>query len=290
MGGTTGVEGSPYGTPTVTEAALYLQDEIDLGPQLSVSAGGRLDLHATSDTDLQAVVSPKAALVVRPSELSTLRLTVGRGFRAPSVAETFISMSTGGFTVVPNPDLEPESVWGGEIGGSYSPLPLLRIEGSIFRNRYSSMIEGVTTAQGEIQFRNVRSARLQGCELTVQAAEPGGRLRGQFTYLWLSARDLDSGRPLAYRRPRRGSGTVEMRAGEWRLAADLLYGAPVSRYAVYAFDRRISSWRLDARVSRTLLGLRVTLHGRNLTNYAATDIERNLTAPREFLLSIEWSK
>jgi len=290
MGGTVGVDGSPYGTPTVTEAALYLQDEIEVGPRIRFSAGGRLDLHTTSATATRSVFSPKVALVVTPSPAGTLRLTAGRGFRAPSVAEMFISMATGGFTVIPNPALEPESVWGAEIGGSWSPLPLIRLEASLFRNRYTSMIEGVATGTGEIQFRNVRAARLQGAELSLMAAVPQGWLQGRFTYLWLSARDIGNSEPLAYRRPRRGSGTIEVRGGAWRLATDLIYGAPVSRLGVYPFDRRLPRYRLDARVSRAVGSLRLTLHGHNLTNYAVTEIERNLTAPREWLLSIEWSK
>lgn len=277
-----------YGKPRVWEEAVYLQNEVDLTASLRISVGGRLDIHDTSATPKRIVFSPKTALIHTPSENVTLRLTAGKGFRAPSVAETFASMTTSGFTVIPNQDLEPETVWGGEIGGSWIPLPVVRVEGSVFHNHYSSMIEGVARPDGYLQFQNVRSARLQGVELSLQATLPSGRLRGGMSYMWLSTRD-DKGVPLAYRRPRRGSITLELRGDLWSLASDLIYGAAMRRIAVYRFERRLPMYRLDGRLIVRVLGMRVILQGRNLTQYCYTDIERNLSPPREWLLSLERS-
>jgi outer membrane receptor protein involved in Fe transport len=215
-------------------------------------------------------------------------MTAGKGFRAPSVAEMFTAVATSGYTVVPNPDLVPERVWGGEVGGSWTPLPFMRVEGSLFRNRYTSMIEGVARGDGNIQFQNVSSAVLQGAELGVLASIPAGWLRGGFSYLWLSARD-ENGVQLAYRRPRRGTATVELVGGWWSLAADLLYGGAIGRTALYRYERRIPMYRLDGRLTLEVLGQRLIVQGRNLTRYVWTDIERNLTPPREWSLSIERS-
>jgi len=200
----------------------------------------------------------------------------------------YSALATSGYRVVPNLELEPETVWGGEIGGSWTPLPVLRIEASIFHNRYSSMIEGVARQDGNLQFQNVNSAILRGVELGVLASIPAGWLRGGFSYLWLSAED-DAGVPLAYRRPRSGSLTVEVVGGWWSLAADCLYGAAVMRTAIYQYERRIPMYRLDGRLTIEFLGQRLIVQGRNLTEYSWTDIERNLTPPREWVISLERS-
>ncbi len=288
MVGTTGVESPMYGKPRVWEGAGYLQHEVELSETWRFSAGSRLDLHDTEATPTRAVISPKAALIHTPSRAVTLRMTAGKGFRAPSVAEMFASLATSGYTVVPNPDLEPETVWGGEIGGSWTPLPIMRLEGSLFHNRYSSMIEGVVRQDGNLQFQNVNSAVLRGVELGLLASIPSGWLRGGFSYLWLSAED-DVGVPLAYRRPRSGKMTVEVVGDGWSVAADFLYGAAVARTALFRYERRIPMYRLDGRISVEFLGQRLIVHGRNLTEYAWTDIERNLTPPREWIISLERS-
>ena len=56
---------------------------------------------------------------------------------------------------------------------------------------------------------------------------------------------------------------------------------------VYPFERRNALWRVDARISARALGMRWTLQSRNLTRYAYTVIERNLSAPREWMVSVE---
>jgi len=288
MVGTTGIESPMYGKPRVWEGAGYLQHEVELSRSWRFSAGSRLDLHDTEATPTRAVVSPKAALVCTPTPEVTLRMTAGKGFRAPSVAEMFAALVTSGYTVIPNLELVPETVWGGEIGGSWRPLPVVRIEASIFHNRYSSMIEGVARQDGNLQFQNVNSAVLRGVELGILASIPAGWLRGGFSYLWLLAED-DAGVPLAYRRPRSGNVTMEVVGSWWSLAADCLYGAAVTRTAIYQYERRIPMYRLDGRLTIEFLGQRLIVQGRNLTEYSWTDIERNLTPPREWVISLERS-
>lgn len=285
----TGVEATIYGKHGVWEGALFAQNEAELGPRSRLTVGVRVDAHDTDVTGTRAVVSPRVALVVEPVAGVTLRLLGGRGFRAPSVAERFVSTTTSGFRVVPNLRLDPETAWSGEVGGSWRPLPLLWIESALFRSRFESMIEPALQADGNIQFRNLTRARLAGAELAVRGTLPSGRLRFGWSYLWLAAENLDSGEPLDYRRPKRGTATVELLGGRWTLAADWLYGATVDRVGVYPYDRRVPLRRLDARLAVEALGARWIVHGRNLTEYAYTEIERNLSPPREWVISVERS-
>jgi iron complex outermembrane receptor protein len=289
MAAGTGVDATMYGKHTVWESALFVQNEAELSTRARLTVGVRFDTHDTDVTDDRAVISPRAALVYMAADGLTFRLLGGRGFRAPSVAERFVSTTTSGFQVVPNLQLDPETAWSGELGGSWRPIPVLWIETSVFRSRFQSMIEPLIRPDGNIQFRNVTRARLSGTELAVRGSLPSGRMRFGWSYLWLTAKNLDTGEPLDYRRPKRGTLTAELVGDHWMMGIDWLYGARVERVGVYPYDRRVPLRRLDARFGIEALGARLTLHGRNLTEYAYTDIERNLSAPREWVISLERS-
>ncbi len=284
------VEAEMYGARSVREGAVFLQHERRLAGKLRLSAGTRLDYHQAAGLARHLVVSPRLALIADPAPDLVLRLAVGRGFRAPSVAETFVHTATSGFQVVPNTGLEPETAWTLESGAVWNPLPFLGVEVNLFTGRWSSMIEPVLRpVDGDIQFQNLRRARLQGAELALQGAAPGGWLRGGWSHTWLSARDLEDDQPLAYRRPRQGTVTVEVTGGFWTLGADWRYGATVDRVQLYPYDRRVPQRRLDGRLALSVAGLRLVIQGNNLTQYAYTDIERNLSAPREWLVTLERS-
>ncbi len=63
--------------------------------------------------------SPKAGLVFHPDMLSTLRTSIGKGFKAPSLFELYKTQVRGGgrFRTWSNPDLDPEKIVTWEIGG-----------------------------------------------------------------------------------------------------------------------------------------------------------------------------
>lgn len=64
----------------VTELGAYLQSETALGPRLDLVLAGRLDYHSGVD-DL--LLSPRAAVVFRPTSGHNLRLTYNRAFSQP---------------------------------------------------------------------------------------------------------------------------------------------------------------------------------------------------------------
>ncbi len=289
MAAVTDVDATMYGSLGVWEGALYAQNETELGRGIRTSIGLRYDSHDSDDVPHRSVVSPRAALILAPSTTITLRVSGGRGFRAPSVAETYISTTTSGFTIIPNLGLEPETVWTGELGGTWLPLPFLLVEGALFDSRYESMIEPERQPDGNIQFKNLTRASLRGAEVSLKGTLPSGWFRYGWSHLWLKSRDLDRDVPLQYRRPRSGSLVLEVLGKGWVVAADWLYGDTIQRVGVYPYDRRGPFRRLDGRFSVEALGMRWILHGRNLTGYAYTDIERNLSPPREWIISLERS-
>ncbi|MSO50675.1 MAG: TonB-dependent receptor [Acidobacteria bacterium] len=63
------------------EGGIYLQDEIFMGDSVRLVLGARVDKFTSIENP---VVSPRAALLLKPTEKSTIRLSYNRAFRAPS--------------------------------------------------------------------------------------------------------------------------------------------------------------------------------------------------------------
>jgi outer membrane receptor protein involved in Fe transport len=68
--------------PHADFGGLYLQDEWKIVPQLTLNAGGRFDVY-TSDSDSENQISPRANLVYKPWESTTLHGGYSRYFTPP---------------------------------------------------------------------------------------------------------------------------------------------------------------------------------------------------------------
>ncbi len=73
-----------------------------------------------------------------------LRASLGQGIRYPSVAERFTQTSVGALNIFPNPELQPEMGWAGEMGikqgfkiGNWKAM----LDAAFFVNQYSNMME-----------------------------------------------------------------------------------------------------------------------------------------------------
>ena len=109
-----------------TEGGAYLQDEIFFNDHVRLVAGARVDKFSSIS---KAVFSPRVALVLKPENRSTFRLSYNRAFRAPSMINNALNITianpfplsalnpalAGRFFLVPtlatgNPDLTEEHV------------------------------------------------------------------------------------------------------------------------------------------------------------------------------------
>ena len=71
----------------IDEYGFYLQSETSLSEQIELVLAGRIDKHSHIDDPF---FSPRAALVIKPKPLSTLRLTYNRAFSTPSTSNLFL--------------------------------------------------------------------------------------------------------------------------------------------------------------------------------------------------------
>ena len=71
----------------INEYGIYLQSETSLSDQIELVLAGRIDKHSHIEDPF---FSPRAALVIKPRPLNTLRLTYNRAFSTPSTTNLFL--------------------------------------------------------------------------------------------------------------------------------------------------------------------------------------------------------
>lgn len=168
--------------------AVYAQDELKLSEKLTAYLGARYDSwttqgyiegsttgRATYDARSQSHVSPKASLVYRPQEQTTLRASVGSAFHTPLLRDTFGWWTPmNGYIYIPNPDLKPETVTSWELGveqqvGSGTLLRATYYENSlkdlIYRTQVDYAVPDVNGKVGEQSVANAGEAKVKGIEL-----------------------------------------------------------------------------------------------------------------------------
>ncbi|HEY9198162.1 MAG TPA: TonB-dependent receptor [Gammaproteobacteria bacterium] len=122
----------------VRNNAVYLQDQFQITDALSSTLGVRSDDHDNFDRE----TTWRAALAYRLSATDTrLRGSYGTGFKAPTANQLF-GQSVSSFGVFTgNPDLDPETSEGWEIGAD-QPLAgeKLRTGVTYYRNRITDLI------------------------------------------------------------------------------------------------------------------------------------------------------
>lgn len=143
------------------DAGLFVQDAWRLTENLSLTSGLRLDRLALGETR----VSPRLAMVLRPDPQQALKLSAGRAYRAPVLAERYYE--DGGVSQVTNPQLGTERIqtlqasWERALDAS----TLLTL--SVYRNGMRDLIELRELDSGAWRYENIGSTRSQGLEIDV---------------------------------------------------------------------------------------------------------------------------
>ncbi|MXX33307.1 MAG: TonB-dependent receptor [Gemmatimonadetes bacterium] len=274
-------------TPTTTDLALFLQDEIEISDRVRGTTGVRLDMHRASSAEDDFSINPKIGLVYEPSDRLSLRTSLSRGYRAPSVSEQYSSTVVFGFRVIPNLELRGESAWASELGATMSPRNWLWFDVGLFWSEYEELIE-VSGAPGRVltfQFRNVAEARVRGIDAGAKVAIIPEKLTLQTTYLYLDTEDKRTGRPLVYRSDH--NLTTTLSAWAERLALDLRYRSRADQVLAFPLDERGDITLVDLRMGTTLMDVDVQAKVENLLQAEYVDVqERNPGATRSFRITL----
>lgn len=280
------VQSSMFDNHTASGLAAYIQDEVKLPLRFLLTLGARFDFsHIDVGIDDQQV-SPKLGLVWKALPGTTVRLSSGRGFRAPSIAERFTDVVVSGLRVVPNLELRAESAWSYEIGLNQELTKYLRADWALFHNQYHDLIEPEPDASGTVRFVNVTEARIRGAEMDLQASLWQGRITPAISYTFLEPWDLTADAYLAYRARHLFTSTVTFTTGPFRIGLDYRYVSRLERVKVYPRDQRVPQKVADLRLGYRLWGTELGFDIGNLFNYNYTQVERTLMPIRHYTFTL----
>jgi hemoglobin/transferrin/lactoferrin receptor protein len=287
------------------EAGVFAQDEIRFSDRWSLIPAVRVDYYDLSPQvdriyrednptapaeGLDTVsISPKLGLVYSFDEAASLFFQYAHGFRAPPPEDVNIGLEIPAmkYRAVPNPDLEPETSDGYELGLRVQH-PKARLSASVYYNDYRNFIEskvnlGVEPATGVTLFQsqNVASARIYGAELA--ATLPAGAWApaldgwtGRLSASWSRGDDLTRDEPLNSIDPPSLVAGLRYDATSGRWGSELVMTAFASkdeiddsRANLYATDGYITcDWLLDVDLGR---GLRLNAGVFNLADVEYID-------------------
>src|SRR3989441_8661339 len=280
-----------FGNHSQTELAAFGESERGLG-LARLTAGARIDYLAVDGGSLTAVLSPRVGGVL-PTARGAWRASVGRGFRAPSLAERFVSTTVSGLTVIPNPSLTPETAWSFEVGNANRWPGVLGWDVALFWTEAYHLIEPhVDATRGQIQFRNVAHARLAGLDLALEASPLTPRLTTSLAYTFLYSRDLAVDSALAFRPTHLLTLAADYRWRAFGVGGDFRYSSRFERVELY------NDPRVDPRVDAKVLDLRASWESgpfaarvllTNALDYIYNLVPRTLAPVRTLSVTLTWT-
>ncbi len=193
--------GKTFPDANVTQLGIFVQDYLTISDDLTMIMGLRYDKFENSPKPDQAyqnynvanavikdfsddAISPHIGLIYQLNDEVSLFGNVTTGFRAPPIAEQYISRAIlipvpgAPHEVIPNNELTSEKSLGKEIGIRWNN-DLAGLELSIYQNNYDDFIDSKTIGYREmppvftgplairqIQYQNVDEVEIKGLELT----------------------------------------------------------------------------------------------------------------------------
>jgi outer membrane receptor for ferrienterochelin and colicins len=164
--------------------AAFAQDEIRIGPRLTLAGSLRVDAHSEYGT----LVSPRASLLARPTGEWVLRASVGGGSYAPTPFNEETD-ETGLARLAPLVGLRAESARGGVVDATFH-RGRIEISGTLFASRVERAVQLRTTGPSSVTFENAAEpTRTHGSELIVRYRHQG--LLAMVTHAWTKSTEFD---------------------------------------------------------------------------------------------------
>lgn len=298
-GSTDNVEADLFGTRSGYGVAVYVQDEFEIATGLKATVGARFDFQDLDSLDSMSQLNPKAGIVWSPAQGTALRASFGRGFRAPAVAEAFITTSISGLPVIPNPALKPERSYTYEVGVNQILGSRAMFDLALFQSDFNNLIESGFNAQFQGQFTNVTKARIRGIEASAKLGFLDNALTVDLGYTYLSPKDLTKNDILKYRPRHLLYASSLAHFGMFTLGADFRYISRVERIddefvtlgIVKNGDRRVATYVADLRFgadfSKGNVPLTAQLNINNIFQYNYVELIGNIAPPRSIVLTLE---
>jgi len=292
-----------FGDRRLWGVAFYLQNNYALTPTLKTSLGGRWDITGGWDVPTVREFNPRMGLNYALTEADILRLSLGKGFRAPSIGERFVSTFANLIRVMPNPDLEPERSLAFELGYTKTLWGIAQTNVAFFFSDYWNLIEPTVDPEKiEVRFENVTRARIQGIDASFRIEWKRDQAHTQLAYTYIHSTDLsrypdgsptpDYGKVLKYRPRHMFYANTSFHLWGFLLGADFRYISKFERVdkltAIPDINIQVPTYVTDVRVGWKLGALRFTFLVNNLFQYYYLQAPGNLGPLRHFTLQVEW--
>jgi outer membrane receptor protein involved in Fe transport len=272
----------------------YIQDEWKIRPNVRLTTGFRYDRYQLIGGLKEDLFSPRIGLNWRPWESTSLRASAGSGFRAATIVERFLELSIMNFKIRANPDIKAESSWAFDLGLRQYITKDWNIDISLFDNEYWELIEAhLDLIRGQIQFRNISRARIQGIEATTNFSREI-RLFGlpmtpslQVSLTAMHHEDLKYHDPLTYRPKVIATVKSSLRVAHVQFEWDYRYASTIEEVKIYPINERVPMKFLDVRLSYEFWHLTLKLGINNLLQYNYSPMESNLMPMRTFVVGLQ---
>jgi len=264
----------------------YLQDEWTLLSNLRTTFGMRMDHHVLIDEKTNTRLSPKLGLNYRPFPQTTVRATLGSGFRAATVFEKYTRVDYSALNIIPNPDLKPEHSWFWDIGFRQIFSENAHIAFSVFQTDYWNMIEPVMNFLGTIQFQNYIRARIIGLELSTESWWWRQRIGLEASFTGIDPRDILHGEMLPYRPVITAVIRGTLRFGSASFHAGYRYASRIQKVEINPLDPRVSLKLLHLRAQIKWQNFTFQLAVNNALNYHYAQVERRMGEIRSFSVGL----
>lgn len=164
--------------------AAFAQDEIRIGPRLTLGGSVRVDAHSEYGT----LVSPRASLLVRPNHEWVLRASAGGGSYAPTPFNEETD-ETGLSRVRPLDSIRAEGALGGVIDATFH-RGSIEVSGTFFGSRVERPVQLKDVGPEAVAFENApEPTRTHGTELIVRYRHEG--FLAMLTHAWTVSTEID---------------------------------------------------------------------------------------------------
>jgi iron complex outermembrane receptor protein len=244
------VESIQFDSCRVSRSSFYMQYEQKLLNKIQATIGLRYDYESIHMSEYnpnpieiksKGDLSRKLGLNLSLTPSTNIRLSFGEGFRVPAIGERFVSTTTSGIRINPNPNLNPERSISLETGIRQSFINSMIFDMAIFYNKYRDLIEPQLDSDSEeeisIRFKNIVQARVQGIDCSFQTDWRSKMVSTQIGYTYIDSKNLSPGLeygfPLKYRSKHTLYFTNDIQFNSFTIGMDIRYLSQFERIDEY---------------------------------------------------------
>ncbi|HUK55250.1 MAG TPA: TonB-dependent receptor [Nitrospiria bacterium] len=172
--------------------SVYLQDEMQLMSDLTLTAGIRHDLYVHYNAQDNKHTTPRAALVYEPLQGSAFKLLYGQAFRVPNGYELLYC----GVNYLCNTTLKSEKIntYEGEVEQTLGPH--LKGSLSVYRYDIKDLINLTDGGTGTLEYQNIERVWGNGVETELRSKWASG-IESYINYTYQIAKDRDTHQELS---------------------------------------------------------------------------------------------